>query len=55
MKKREKKLRISKETLYELETGRDLKAVLGGADAPGDELSCTMAPSTAGGSVRVCC
>lgn len=52
MKKRDKKLKISKETLYELETGRDLKAVLGGLE---EELSCTMAPSTAGGSVRVCC
>lgn len=53
MKKRDKKLTISKETLYELEAGRDMKAVLGGA---GDAvLSCTFPPSTAGGSRLQCC
>jgi len=54
MKKRDKKLKISRETLYELEAGKDMKAILGGADA---ELSpsCTIAPSTAGGSRLQCC
>jgi hypothetical protein len=54
MKKRDKKLRIAKETLYELEAGRDMKAVLGGANAD-EALSCTRPPSTAGGSVEQCC
>jgi hypothetical protein len=54
MKKREKKLSISKETLYELQAGRDMKAVLGGAG--GEELlSCTIAPSTVNGSRLQCC
>lgn len=52
MKKREKKLRISKETLYELEAGKDLKAALGGNE---ELLSCTRPPSTAGGSLLQCC
>ena len=53
MKKREKKLGLSKETLRDLDAGKDLKAVLGGAE--GVELSCTIAPSTAGGSRLQCC
>ena len=52
MKKRDKKLKISKETLFELELGKDLKAVLGG-DA--EVLSCTISPSTVGGSRLQCC
>ncbi len=49
MKKRDKKLSIAKETLYELEKGRDLMAVQGGM------TSCGTSPSTAGGSVNHCC
>jgi hypothetical protein len=54
MKKRDKKLRIAKETLYDLEEGKDMKAILGGVDGD-EELSCTRPPSTAGGSVLRCC
>lgn len=52
MKKREKKLRLAKETLRELKETQELKAVDG---AVGEEESCTLPPSTAGGSRRVCC
>ena len=54
MKKRDKKLSISRETLYDLQAGRDMKAVLGGAG--GEELlSCTAPPSTFTGSRLQCC
>jgi len=50
MKKRDKKLSIAKETLYELEAGRDLKAVQGGM------TSCaTTRSSTATASANQCC
>jgi hypothetical protein len=52
MKKRDKKLKISRETLYELDLGKDMKAVLGGE---GEVLSCTAPPSTPAGSRFQCC
>lgn len=50
MKKREKRLELSKETLRSLISpleARNLVEVLGG--------SCTSGASTAGGSAKVCC
>ncbi|HTG36842.1 MAG TPA: hypothetical protein VLB76_28325 [Thermoanaerobaculia bacterium] len=52
MKKREKKLTLAKETLINLDEGKDMKAILGG----GNIASCTVfTTSTAGGSGEVCC
>ncbi len=52
MKKREKKLVLMKETLRQLEEGKDLMFVEGG----GEIMSCAPnSPSTVGGTKRVCC
>lgn len=50
MKKREKRLELSRETLRTLTApleAKDLVAAVGG--------SCTSGASTAGGSVKICC
>lgn len=48
MKKKEKRLNLSKETVnHLLSSTQDLAAVVGG--------SCELGPSTVGGSQRVCC
>jgi hypothetical protein len=52
MKKREKKLSLAKETLHQLEEGRDMMFIQGGVEL----LSCAhTSPSTAGGSKKACC
>ena len=56
MKKRvlKEKLTIVRETLQQLEEGKDMMFVEGGVG--GEILSCRPnSPSTAGGSKRICC